>query len=91
MKYPVHIVQPQYLRMQLDWAQIQYIPYPLRGPNLGDFLKVPKCEIFHPFDFNDFYGVKSLYYRQTQSPCCQDEGEGGRQREETQWAPCRII
>jgi hypothetical protein len=23
-------------------------------------LKVPKCEIFHLFDFNDFYGVKSL-------------------------------
>ncbi len=24
-------------------------------------LKVPKCEIFHLFDFNDFYGIKSLY------------------------------
>jgi hypothetical protein len=23
-------------------------------------LKVPKCEIFHLFDFNDFYGLKSL-------------------------------
>jgi hypothetical protein len=23
-------------------------------------LTVPKCEIFHLFDFNDFYGVKSL-------------------------------
>jgi hypothetical protein len=23
-------------------------------------LKVPKCEIFHLFDFNDFYGIKSL-------------------------------
>ena len=23
-------------------------------------LKVPKCEIFHLFDFNDFYGAKSL-------------------------------
>jgi hypothetical protein len=23
-------------------------------------LKVSKCEIFHLFDFNDFYGVKSL-------------------------------
>ncbi len=23
-------------------------------------LKVPKCEIFHLFDFNDFYDVKSL-------------------------------
>jgi hypothetical protein len=23
-------------------------------------LKVPKCEIFHLFDFNEFYGVKSL-------------------------------
>ncbi len=22
-------------------------------------LKVPKCEIFHLFDFNDFYGIKS--------------------------------
>jgi hypothetical protein len=21
---------------------------------------VPKCEIFHLFDFNEFYGVKSL-------------------------------
>jgi hypothetical protein len=21
---------------------------------------VPKCEIFHLFDFNDFYGIKSL-------------------------------
>ncbi len=26
---------------------------------VGD-LKVPKCEIFHLFDFNDFYGIKSL-------------------------------
>jgi hypothetical protein len=25
-----------------------------------NFLKVPKCEIFHLFDFNDFYGVNSL-------------------------------
>ncbi len=24
------------------------------------YLKVPKCEIFHLFDFNDFYGIKSL-------------------------------
>jgi hypothetical protein len=23
-------------------------------------LKVPKCEIFHLFDFNDFYDIKSL-------------------------------
>ncbi len=23
-------------------------------------LKVPKCEIFHLFDFNDVYGIKSL-------------------------------
>ncbi len=23
-------------------------------------LKVPKCENFHLFDFNEFYGVKSL-------------------------------
>jgi|688.fasta_scaffold1234918_1 hypothetical protein len=23
-------------------------------------LKVPKCEIFRLFDFNDFYGIKSL-------------------------------
>jgi hypothetical protein len=23
-------------------------------------LKVPKCEIFHLFDFYDFYGIKSL-------------------------------
>ncbi len=23
--------------------------------------KVPKCDIFHLFDFNDFYGIKSLY------------------------------
>ncbi len=23
-------------------------------------LKVPKCEIFHLFDCNDFYGIKSL-------------------------------
>ncbi len=23
-------------------------------------LKVPKCEIFHIFDFIDFYGIKSL-------------------------------
>jgi hypothetical protein len=23
-------------------------------------LKVPKCEIFHLFDFNDFYGIKPL-------------------------------
>jgi hypothetical protein len=23
-------------------------------------LKVPKCEIFHLFDFNDLYGIKSL-------------------------------
>jgi hypothetical protein len=23
-------------------------------------LKVSKCEIFHLFDFNDFYGIKSL-------------------------------
>jgi hypothetical protein len=23
-------------------------------------LKVPKCEIFQIFDFNDFYGIKSL-------------------------------
>ncbi len=23
-------------------------------------LKVPKCEIFHLFDFHDFYGIKSL-------------------------------
>ncbi len=23
-------------------------------------LKVPKCEIFHLFDLNDFYGTKSL-------------------------------
>jgi hypothetical protein len=23
-------------------------------------LKVPKCEIFHLFDFNDFYGITSL-------------------------------
>ncbi len=21
---------------------------------------MPKCEIFHLFDFNDFYGIKSL-------------------------------
>ncbi len=27
----------------------------------GKCLKVPKCEIFHLFDFNDFYGIKSLY------------------------------
>ncbi len=26
----------------------------------GHILKVPKCEIFHLFDFNDFYGVKPL-------------------------------
>ncbi len=25
-----------------------------------EYLKVPKCEIFHLFDFNDFYGIKSL-------------------------------
>ncbi len=24
------------------------------------YLKVPKCEIFHLFDFNDFYGIKSV-------------------------------
>jgi hypothetical protein len=24
-------------------------------------LKVAKCEIFHLFDFNDFYVIKSLY------------------------------
>jgi hypothetical protein len=23
-------------------------------------LKVPKCEIFHLFNFNDFYGINSL-------------------------------
>ncbi len=23
-------------------------------------LKVPECEIFHLFDFNDFYGIKSV-------------------------------
>ncbi len=23
-------------------------------------LKVPKCEIFHLFDINDFYGIKCL-------------------------------
>ena len=27
---------------------------------LSVILKVPKCEIFHLFDFNDFYGIKSL-------------------------------
>jgi hypothetical protein len=28
--------------------------------NLGtSLLKLPKCEIFHLFDFNDFYGIKS--------------------------------
>jgi hypothetical protein len=26
----------------------------------GNPLKVPKCEIFHLFDFNDFYVIKSL-------------------------------
>ncbi len=31
----------------------------LYWPLLGS-LKVPKCEIFHLFDFNDFYGIKSL-------------------------------
>ncbi len=29
-------------------------------PNMQYVLKVPKCEIFHLFDFNDFYGIKSL-------------------------------
>ncbi len=26
----------------------------------SNLLKVPKCEIFHLFDFNDFYGITSL-------------------------------
>jgi hypothetical protein len=30
----------------------------MRGDIRG--LKVPKCEIFHLFDFNDFYGIKSV-------------------------------
>ncbi len=25
-----------------------------------NLLKVPKCEIFHLFDFNDFYDIKSV-------------------------------
>ncbi len=32
----------------------------MKSLQVGD-LKVPKCEIFHLFDFNDFYGIKSLY------------------------------
>ncbi len=28
--------------------------------NIYVHLKVPKCEIFHLFDFNDFYGIKSV-------------------------------
>jgi hypothetical protein len=32
-----------------------------KGYHLGlEYLKVPKCEIFHLFDFNDFYGIKSV-------------------------------
>jgi hypothetical protein len=32
------------------------------SPQIRKFadLKVPMCEIFHLFDFNDFYGIKSL-------------------------------
>ncbi len=32
----------------------------LLGEDSHIALKVPKCEIFHLFDFNDFYGIKSL-------------------------------
>ncbi len=32
----------------------------LAGQMLVRGLKVPKCEIFHLFNFNDFYGIKSL-------------------------------
>ncbi len=28
--------------------------------NRQNSLKVPKCEIFHLFDFNDFCGIKSV-------------------------------
>jgi hypothetical protein len=31
-----------------------------RGFSGYERLKVPKCEIFHLFDFKDFYGIKSL-------------------------------
>ncbi len=33
---------------------------PLETAGLEKPLKVPKCEIFHLFDFNEFYGIKSL-------------------------------
>jgi hypothetical protein len=35
-------------------------PHPPPPPRAKVALKVPKCEIFHLFDFNDFYGIKSL-------------------------------
>ncbi len=41
------------------WAVVHKTTY---APMLytAPCLKVPKCEIFHLFDFNEFYGVKSL-------------------------------
>jgi hypothetical protein len=35
-------------------------PIPARLLAPMECLKVPKCEICHLFDFNEFYGVKSL-------------------------------
>jgi hypothetical protein len=32
----------------------------LQSGSTPPVLKVPKCEIFHLFDFNDFYGIKSV-------------------------------
>ncbi len=32
------------------------------GAYSGPPLKVPKCEIFHLFDFNEFYGINFFFF-----------------------------
>ncbi len=50
----VLIEEQQLTLCKVDGASFTYTS----PPHLS--LKVPKCEIFHLFDFNDFYGIKSL-------------------------------
>ncbi len=48
-----------FLRRWRKFAQ-SFSQWEARADDKRNILKVPKCEIFHLFDFNEFFGVKSL-------------------------------
>ncbi len=59
---PLHTVEIEQLfcSLWLLYKRSLKLYFILLESILGHCLKVPKCEIFHLFDFNDFCGIKSV-------------------------------